>query len=328
MAETASATGLDLRDLAVALSTEVGVVSVVSGVSFSIRPGETHCLVGESGSGKSMTALAIARLLPNMARISGGQVLLDGTDLVRLSQADMRRVRGRRVAMVFQDSMTSLNPLLTIGRQITEGMELHLGLSVQQAQKRAVDLLDQVGIPAPATRLVQYPHQLSGGLRQRAAIAIALAAEPEVLIADEPTTALDVTTQAQILELIAEQQARRGMALLMITHDLGVVARMATTVGVMYGGRIVEAGSARQVFRDPRHPYTRGLLDSVPRMDTDLSTPLISIPGAPPSVTRLPAGCAFAPRCGLCFDPCDASRPPLVAGPGGRAVACFRETAG
>lgn len=319
--------GLDVRGLQTVLSTSSGAVPVISDVSFSLRPGETLCLVGESGSGKSMTALSIVRLLPAAAKVSAGEIFLGDIDLAKLPDAGMRSLRGRRVAMVFQDSMTSLNPLLTIGRQLTEGMELHLGLSPTVARERAVELLAQVGVPAARDRVEQYPHQLSGGLRQRAAIAIALSAEPEILIADEPTTALDVTTQAQILELLAREQQRRGMGLLLITHDVGVVARMATTVGVMYAGRIVEKASSDVLFHDPRHPYTRGLLKSVPRMDTDLTAPLISIPGTPPAIASLPEGCSFNPRCLSRFERCLTERPPLLEHKAGHPVACHLEDA-
>ncbi|MBN9070246.1 MAG: ABC transporter ATP-binding protein [Rhizobiales bacterium] len=319
--------GLDVRGLQTVLSTGGGPVPVISDISFTLRPGETLCLVGESGSGKSMTALSIVRLLPAAARVNAGEILLGDIDLARLPDSGMRSVRGRRVAMVFQDSMTSLNPLLTIGRQLTEGMELHLGLSPAVARERAVALLAQVGVPAARERVEQYPHQLSGGLRQRAAIAIALSAEPEILIADEPTTALDVTTQAQILELLAREQQRRGMGLLLITHDVGVVARMATTVGVMYAGRIVEKAPSDMLFRDPRHPYTRGLLKSVPRMDTDLTAPLTSIPGTPPAIANLPEGCSFNPRCPSRFDRCLTERPPLIERKAGHPVACHLEDA-
>lgn len=322
-----SDTGLEVRGLQTMLSTGAGKVPVISDVTFTLRPGETLCLVGESGSGKSMTALSIVRLLPAAATISAGEIRLGDSDLVRLSNRAMRSVRGRHIAMVFQDSMTSLNPLLTIGRQLTEGMELHLGLSPTAARERAVELLNQVGVPAAKQRVDQYPHQLSGGLRQRAAIAIALSAEPEMLIADEPTTALDVTTQAQILELLAQEQKRRGMGLLLITHDVGVVARMATTVGVMYAGRIVEKASTDALFHNPRHPYTRGLLKSVPRMDTDLGAPLVSIPGSPPAIANLPAGCSFNPRCPSRFERCLSARPALVEHQPGHPVACHLETA-
>jgi len=316
---------LAVEQLETVLHTSSGTYPAIADVSFTLSPGETLCLVGESGSGKSMTALSIMRLLPAAAHICAGKILLGNTDLVAISDKEMRSVRGRRVAMVFQDSMTSLNPVLTIGRQITECMERHLGISPTEARRRAIELLADVGVPAASTRVDQYPHQLSGGLRQRAAIAIALAAEPHFLIADEPTTALDVTTQAQILDLLAEQQKSRGMGLLMITHDVGVVARMATTVCVMYAGRIVEKAQANALFRNPRHPYTRGLLNSVPQMDTDVSVPLVSIPGTPPLVYDLPRGCAFQPRCARVYDLCRAERPLLVEVAKQHFVSCHRE---
>jgi oligopeptide transport system ATP-binding protein len=288
-----------------------GVVHAVRGVSFALEPGETLALVGESGSGKSVTALSLIRLLPPNGRIVGGSVLLEGDEVLTASSRELRRIRGRRIAMVFQDSMTSLNPLLTVGRQLTESLEAHLGLDRGEARRKAVSLLQEVGVPEPGERLRQYPHQLSGGLRQRVAVAVALAPNPAVLIADEPTTALDVTIQAQLLDLLKRERDERGMALLLITHDLGVVAGMADRVAVMYAGRIVEHGPTDEVFERPRHPYTRGLLESVPRIDADVGERLRSIPGTPPPVWALPAGCPFRPRCDLAMPRCAEADPPL-----------------
>jgi oligopeptide transport system ATP-binding protein len=251
------------------------------------------------------------RLLPPNARIAGGSVELDGIDLLAAPKSVLRRVRGRRIAMVFQDSMTSLNPLLTVGRQITEGLETHLGLTRRHAVRRAAELLEEVGVPAAAQRLAQYPHQLSGGLRQRVAVAIALAANPDVLVADEPTTALDVTIQAQLLDLLRREQEERRMALILITHDLGVVARMSDRLCVMYAGRIVEEGPTETLFAEPRHPYTLGLLASVPRIDGEIVLRLPSIPGQPPPLWDEDPGCPFRPRCPFAFERCEAMDPRL-----------------
>jgi oligopeptide transport system ATP-binding protein len=314
---------LSVRSLETSFSSEEGVVPAVRGVSFDLDPGETLGLVGESGCGKTVTALSIMRLLPSAGHIVGGSIELDGVDLVPASNRTMRRIRGRRIAMVFQDSMTSLNPLLTVGRQITESLETHLGLSRRQALRRAVDLLDEVGVPEPGRRLRQYPHQLSGGLRQRVAVAIALAPNPAVLIADEPTTALDVTIQAQLLELLKREQAERQMALVLITHDLGVVAGMSDRLAVMYAGRIVEEGPSDRVFADPRHPYTLGLLRSVPRIDGEIPARLPSIAGAPPPMWALPAGCPFRPRCEFADARSALEEPPLVPVAERHAAACW-----
>jgi oligopeptide transport system ATP-binding protein len=298
-------------------------VQAVRGVSFSLAPGETLALVGESGCGKSVTALSIIGLLPPNGRIVGGRVELDGDDLVQASRTALRRIRGKRVAMVFQDSMTSLNPLITVGRQITESLNVHLGISGREARRRAAALLEEVGVPEPEKRLKQYPHQLSGGLRQRVAVAIAIAPDPAVLIADEPTTALDVTVQAQLLELLKREQEERGMALLLITHDLGVVAGMTDRLCVMYAGRIVEQGPTETVFGDPRHPYTTGLLESVPRIDGKLDRRLPSIPGVPPAVWNLPPGCPCRPRCHAAFGRCEEEDPSLEAVEQDHEVACW-----
>ena len=303
---------LSVRDLETVFSSDEGTVRAVRGVSFDLEAGETLGLVGESGCGKSVTALSIMRLLPLAGRIVKGRVELEGTDLVSAPKRTLRRIRGRRIAMVFQDSMTSLNPLLTVGRQITESLETHLGLRLREASRRAVELLEEVGVPEPARRLRQFPHQLSGGLRQRVAVAIALAPNPQVLIADEPTTALDVTIQAQLLELLRREQAERQMALILITHDLGVVAGMADRLAVMYAGRIVESGPTETVFAKPHHPYTLGLLRSVPRLAGSIDDRLPSIPGMPPPMWALPPGCPFRPRCPFAFERCRREMPPPI----------------
>jgi len=315
---------LEVHDLETVFVSRAGNVEAVRGVSFELEAGRTLGLVGESGCGKSATALSIMRLLPPAGRIAGGRIELGGLDLARASKRTLRQVRGKRVAMVFQDSMTSLNPLLTVGRQITESLTLHLGLGRREAEQKAAELLEEVGVPEPSRRLEQFPHQLSGGLRQRAAVAVALAADPEVLIADEPTTALDVTVQAQLLELLKREQEQRQMAVLLITHDLGVVARMSDQLCVMYAGRIVERGPAAEIFRHPRHPYTLGLLRSVPRLDRPLERRLPSIAGAPPEMWRLPSGCPFRPRCGYAVARCANDDPVLeLVGAAGHSAACW-----
>ena len=317
---------LAVRDLATGFSSDEGLVPAVRGVSFEVAAGETIGLVGESGCGKSVTALSIMGLLPPTGRIVAGSIELDGKELVGAPKRALSDVRGRRIAMVFQDSMTSLNPLLTVGRQITESLQRHLGMARSQAQRHAVELLEEVGVPEAERRLSQYPHQLSGGLRQRAAVAIALAPNPELLIADEPTTALDVTIQAQMLELLQRERQQRGMALILITHDLGVVAGMADRLSVMYAGRIVEEGPTEAVYAEPRHPYTLGLLRSVPRIDGPLESRLASIPGVPPPIWDLPAGCPFRPRCTFAFDRCATHDPPLEStGSQGKAAACWAD---
>jgi oligopeptide/dipeptide ABC transporter ATP-binding protein len=316
---------LEVQNLTTHFVTRAGVVRAVQNVSWDVEEGETVALVGESGCGKSVSALSIMRLVPEPAgRIVGGRVLFKGRDLLQLSEEEMRRVRGREIAMIFQEPMTSLNPVLSIGRQMTEGLEIHLGMSPDAAEKRAAELLGMVGIPDPARRLRQYPHQFSGGMRQRMMIAMALACEPALILADEPTTALDVTIQAQILELMKDLSRRLGVAMLIITHNLGVVARYADRVNVMYAGRIIERGTASEIYAEPRHPYTLGLLRSVPRLDEPRRERLDPIEGQPPDLSRLPPGCAFAPRCGFRIDRCLAEAPPL-ASVGGEAhvAACW-----
>jgi len=319
------ATLLEVRSLTTEFVTRGGVVRAVDGVSWDVAEGETVALVGESGCGKSVSALSVMRLVAAPAgRIVSGQVFFKGRDLLALSEEEMRRVRGREIAMVFQEPMTSLNPVLTIGRQLTEGLEIHLGMTRGEARQRAVEVLATVGIPDAARRLSQYPHQFSGGMRQRIMIAAALACNPALILADEPTTALDVTIQAQILELMRDLSRRFGVAMLIITHNLGVVARYADRVNVMYAGRIVERGSARDLYRRPRHPYTLGLLRSVPRLDEPRRARLQPIEGQPPDLTRLGPGCAFAPRCTFSVERCRAERPVLAPADGeGHVTACW-----
>ena len=303
---------LEVRSLATHFVTSAGTVRAVDGVSWDVNAGETVALVGESGCGKSVSALSIMRLVQAPAgRIVNGTIVFKGRDLLTLEEDEMRRVRGREIAMIFQEPMTSLNPVLTIGRQLTEGLEIHLGMTPAAAGTRAAELLAMVGISDPARRLPQYPHQFSGGMRQRMMIAMALACDPALILADEPTTALDVTIQAQILELMKGLSRRLGVAMLIITHNLGVVARYADRVNVMYAGRIIERGSARVIYADPRHPYTLGLLGSVPRLDEPRRERLAPIEGQPPDLTRLPPGCAFAPRCGYRVERCLAEAPAL-----------------
>jgi oligopeptide/dipeptide ABC transporter ATP-binding protein len=316
---------LDVRHLSTQFTTRGGIVRAVDDVSWDVREGETVALVGESGCGKSVSALSVMRLVaPPAGRIVGGEIWFGGKDLLRLSEEEMRRVRGRAIAMVFQEPMTSLNPVLSVGRQLTEGVEIHLGADPARARARAEELLHMVGIPDPGRRLRQYPHQFSGGMRQRMMIAMALACEPSLVLADEPTTALDVTIQAQILELMKSLSRRLGVAMLIITHNLGVVARYADRVNVMYAGRIMEQGSAKELYAHPRHPYTLGLLRSVPRLDAPRRARLDPIDGQPPDLARLPAGCAFAPRCAFRVERCLVERPVLrPAGDDGHVSACW-----
>jgi oligopeptide/dipeptide ABC transporter ATP-binding protein len=316
---------LDVRNLQTRFHTSDGVVRAVDGVSWDVRPGEAVALVGESGCGKSVSALSIMRLVAEPAgRIVGGEIVFKGRDLLTLSDEEIRHVRGREIAMIFQEPMTSLNPVLSIGRQVTETVEIHLGVTPEQARARAVELLGLVGITDPDRRLKQYPHQFSGGMRQRIMIAMALSCEPALILADEPTTALDVTIQAQILELMKDLSRRLGVAMLLITHNLGVVARYADRVNVMYAGKIVERGTSHEIYATPRHPYTLGLLRSVPRLDEPKREKLDPIPGQPPDLTRLPPGCAFVPRCAFVIDRCRAERPPLEPVVADHLSACWR----
>ena len=295
---------LEVRNLCTYFHTEEGLGKAVDGVSFALRRGETLGLVGESGCGKSVSALSVMRLIPQPpGQIESGEILFGGRDLLRLSEDEMCRVRGNEIAMIFQEPMTSLNPVLTCGFQITESVILHQGVSKQEARNRAIEMLRLVGIPAPEQRVDEYPHQLSGGMRQRVMIAMALSCNPQLLIADEPTTALDVTIQAQILELLQRLQEELKMAVLMITHDLGVIAEVADRVAVMYAGQVVEYASTRDLFNSPQHPYTRGLMQSVPRLDESRER-LDIISGIVPDAREFPEGCRFAPRCPLAEDRC------------------------
>ena len=301
---------LSVRDLRISFGTHAGEVQAVRGASFDLRRGETLAIVGESGSGKSVAARSIMRLNPETNTIvRGGEILFEGEDMLAASERRMQSVRGPKIAMVFQDPMTSLDPTMRIGPQIVESLKKHLGMSGRQAAERAVELLKLVGIPNAEARLKQYPHQFSGGMRQRVVIAIALACDPQVLIADEPTTALDVTIQAQILELMRELQDRLGMSIILITHDLGVVASTAHRVAVMYGGRIVETGTVREIFYNPQMPYTWGLLASIPLPNADSSLELIPIPGTPPDATNPPKGCPFTSRCPYAMKVCGDEMP-------------------
>ncbi len=315
---------LEVDGLSVEFRMPDGVIRAVHDVSFDVERGEVVAIVGESGSGKSVTALAILRLIAEPPGcITAGAIRLDGQDLLRLDEEAVRRVRGQRIGMVFQEPMTSLNPVLSIGRQVTEAMQTHLGLTPSAAHARAVELLQLVGIAEPERRLKQYPHHLSGGMRQRAMIAMALSCKPELIIADEPTTALDVTIQAQILHLMQDLCRRLNVALVIITHNLGVVARYADRVNVMYAGRIIERGSASDLYRTPSHPYTIGLLNSVPRLDRPRDMPMEPIPGSPPDPLALPSGCTFRPRCKLAMAHCAEAAPPLRQVAASHESACF-----
>jgi len=320
---------LQVRNLTVTVRSGGGTLTAIRDLNFSIGAGETLALVGESGCGKSLTALALMGLLPKPAvNVASGQILFQGRELVGLAERELRDIRGRQIGMVFQEPMTSLNPVLTIGRQITETVEQHQGVNHDQATQRAIELLGLVGIADAPRRLKQYPHQLSGGMRQRIMIAIALACDPKLIIADEPTTALDVTIQAQILELMKQLTQRLNVALIIITHNLGVVARYANRVNVMYAGRLVESGPAADVYHNPRHPYTIALLRSVPRLDRPRQMRLDPVDGQPPDLTRLDAGCAFRPRCRYAVDACAGGRPPLAPVLGdGHLAACFQSAA-
>ncbi|MDM5227780.1 ABC transporter ATP-binding protein [Cytobacillus sp. NJ13] len=296
---------LEVKDLHVTFTTYGGEVQAVRGVTFDLYKGETLAIVGESGCGKSVTSQSIMRLIPSPpGRIADGAILFKGKDLTKLKESEMRDIRGADISMIFQDPMTALNPTITIGEQIIEGIMQHETISRQDARKKALEMLNLVGIPNPSERLKHYPHQFSGGMRQRIVIAMALVCEPEVLIADEPTTALDVTIQAQILDLFKDIQKKTGVSIIIITHDLGVVAQVADRIAVMYAGKIVEAGERREIFYNPQHPYTKGLLNSVPRLDLD-GADLVPIGGSPPDLFAPPAGCPFAARCGFAMEVCD-----------------------
>jgi peptide/nickel transport system ATP-binding protein len=322
-----SAPLLSVEDLVTVFDTDEGTVRAVDGVSFDVPAGKTLGIVGESGCGKSVTSLSIMRLLPEAGRIAGGKILFDGRDLVTTSEREMRAIRGGKIAMIFQDPSSSLNPVYRVGVQIEESLRAHLGMRGKAARARAIELLDRVGIPAPAERVDAYPHQLSGGMRQRVMIAIALACRPKLLIADEPTTALDVTIRAQILELLADLQRELSMSVVLITHDLGVVAEVTDEVAVMYAGKIVERSSTRALFEAPRHPYTRGLLRSVrglaPRPGEGARRRLPTIRGLVPDLRALGAGCRFEDRCDHAIDACRGAEPALATAHG-RSVACVR----
>ncbi|WP_021595327.1 ABC transporter ATP-binding protein [Actinomadura welshii] len=315
-----SSTALEVEDLAVDLRTPEGTLRAVDGVGFSVRSGRTLALLGESGCGKSMTARAIAGLLDPVAHVAGGTVRLSGKDVLKLDRAARRKLAGPGLSIVFQDALTALNPVQTVGAQLAEPFRIHRGSSRREAAAKAAELMKRVGIPDPAARMRAYPHQFSGGMRQRLLIAMAVALDPTVLLADEPTTALDVTVQAQIMELLRELRAERDMALVLITHDLAVVAEHADHVAVMYAGRVVETGAVGEVFGAPRHPYTRALLESVPAR-VSRGTPLRSIKGGPPDLRSIPEGCVFQARCPKAQDVCRSARPALVQA-GERAAAC------
>ncbi len=317
---------LEIENLQTHFFTSAGVVKAVDGITYDVTPGETVAVVGESGCGKSVGAMSILRLIPDPpGKIVGGSIRFDGKDLLALSDADMRDIRGRDIGMIFQEPMTSLNPVLSIGRQLTETVEHHLNMPREDADKRAVELLGLVGISEPDRRLKQYPHHLSGGMRQRVMIAMALACNPKLIIADEPTTALDVTIQAQILELMKNLTRDLGVAMIVITHNLGVVARYADRVNVMYAGRIIESGTAEDIYHDPKHPYTLALLRSVPRMDQPRGHKLQPVGGQPPDLTKLDDGCPFRPRCGFATDECATSCPSLERVTDSHITACWNK---
>ncbi|MFF5437250.1 ABC transporter ATP-binding protein [Streptomyces achromogenes] len=313
---------LEVRDLRVEFRTRDGVARAVDGVGYAVDAGETLAVLGESGSGKSVTAQAVMGILDTPpARITGGRVLFQGRDLLTLKESERRRIRGAAMAMIFQDALSALNPVLTVGDQLGEMFVVHRGMSRRDARARAVELMERVRIPAAAQRVRDYPHQFSGGMRQRIMIAMALALRPALVIADEPTTALDVTVQAQVMDLLAELRREYRMGLILITHDLGVVADVADRIAVMYAGRIVESAPVHDLYRAPAHPYTRGLLDSVPRLDRK-GRELYAIKGLPPNPMRVPPGCSFHPRCPMARDVCRTDEPPLYEVPGGRGSAC------
>ena len=319
------ATLLEVKNLKTHFFTMDGVVKAVDGVSYELNEGETLGLVGESGCGKSVSALSVMRLIPDPpGKIIDGEILLDGEDILKIDMEGMREVRGAKIAMVFQEPMTSLNPVLTVERQITETLQLHMGMSKLESQRESVNLLTRVGIPDPELRIKQYPHQFSGGMRQRVMIAMALSCNPRLIIADEPTTALDVTIQAQILDLMKSLTTELGVALIVITHNLGVVARYADRVNIMYAWNVIERGEAHEIYSNPRHPYTVGLLRSVPRLDLPRRAKLDPIEGQPPDLINLPPGCAFRERCRWAIDKCATDTPVLVETSDGHLSACFR----
>ncbi len=318
---------LAVEDLRVEFKTRRGAALVLNGVDFQLHGGETLCVVGESGCGKSMTALALLRLIPSPpGRISSGRVFFQGENLLDATEARMRDVRGNRISMIFQEPMTSLNPVFPVGDQIGESLRLHAGLDAAQARDRAIEMLRHVGIPAPERRVDEYPHQLSGGMRQRVMIAIALACRPDILIADEPTTALDVTVQAQIFDLLRDLQRENGTAVMLITHDMGAVAEMADRVMVMYAGRVIEQGTCEEVLSSPQHPYTQGLIDCLPALGSSQQAEraeLVEISGVVPSIWELGSGCAFRERCPHAMPRCATEVPPLIQAGGGHGAACW-----
>jgi len=315
---------LEVKGLKTRFFTEDGVVHAVNGISYELEEGEAMGIVGESGCGKSVSVLSIMRLIPEPpGKIVGGEVWFEGRDLMKVDSEEIRKVRGNKIAMVFQDPMTSLNPVLTIGRQIDEALELHMGMDKREARRRTIELLEMVGIPEAAERADDYPHQFSGGMRQRVMIAMALSCNPRILIADEPTTALDVTIQAQIVDLVKRLRDEIGMAIIWITHDLGVVAGLAEKLIVMYAGYIVERANVKDLYKDPRHPYTIGLLGSLPRLDEKRKRRLFSMRGLPPDLIDLQPGCPFAPRCDYVIDRCWEETPPLQPVALNHEVACW-----
>jgi len=315
---------LQVKDLKTYFHVDEGIVKAVDGVSFDLHKGETLGIVGESGSGKSVTNLSIINLIPNPpGKIAGGQVLFHDKDILKMSANEIRQIRGNKISMIFQDPMTSLNPFLKVSTQMIETIVLHQGLDKKAAKAKAIEMLKLAGIPAPEKRIDQYPHQFSGGMRQRVMIAMGLSCNPEILIADEPTSALDVTIQAQILELMKDLTKKLGTAVILITHSLGVVAGMCNTICVMYAGRVVERGRTEDIFGEPKHPYTQGLIHSVPRLDRENSERLFSIQGQPPNVIDLPDCCPFYPRCEKAMDICKKKYPTVVHSENGRAVSCW-----
>lgn len=313
---------LKAKNLRTSFYTEEGVVRAVDGLSFSLSKGETLAIVGESGCGKSVTSLSILGLIQESGKIEEGEILYNNQDLLKLSEKEMRSIRGKEISMIFQEPMTSLNPVFTVGKQISESLKYHQGLNKRDAREKAIEMLKLVRIPDPEKSIHKYPHELSGGMRQRVMIAMALACEPKILIADEPTTALDVTIQAQIMDLLSEIKEKTELAIILITHDLGVVAEIAQNVMIMYGGKSVEYSDIHSIYKDPKHPYTKGLLQSIPRLDVSKET-LYSIKGSIPNLANLPKGCHFAPRCDECMDICKEKMPGVTTLNDGRKVRCW-----
>ena len=314
---------LEMHDLKTFFTTKRGVVKAVNGVSYKVEAGRTLGVVGESGSGKSVSAMSMLQLLDGNGYIAGGSIMFDGKDLTKMPLSEMQKIRGNAISVIFQEPMTSLNPVFTIERQVSEPFIIHQGLSKEEARKKVVEMLADVKIPNPEVVAKQYPHQLSGGMRQRVMIAMALSCNPNLLIADEPTTALDVTIQAQIIDLMVELKHKINAAIMLITHDMGVVAEMADSIMVMYAGQVVEYGTAREIFRNPLHPYTQGLLSSIPRLDKDVDR-LYAIPGTVPSLNAMPEGCRFCVRCSCARPECAVQKPPMVQTPTGQKVRCWK----